>query len=367
MPPPRVVCIYRDLPSAILRGAHDAGLIDLVSLPESASATGETRRAWFLSQLPGAHAIIVWSDAGRIGKEQIDIAGGSLRVVATFSVGYELIDVEECKRRGVAVAHTPFKSDDAVANGTLLLMLTAMRRLIEHVDLVRNGEWLRAYNNTSETPLSYCGGSVQHRTVGFYGFGRIAQKVVERLLPMAPARILYKTSSPKEFAPSTFPRLHALVSAVYPTTEVCNEPDLETLAAESDFLVCLTSLNPETHHSINAKILAKMKKHAILINMSRGGVVDTPAVVDALKNDGLSSVALDVLEGEPRIPADHPLLDESLRYKVLITPHTASAEVQTRTAMAELTARNVLAALGIDLNFPVPGGSLDDRSTYFLC
>lgn len=183
---------------------------------------------------------------------------------------------------------------------------------------------------------------------------------------MAPARILYKTSSPKPFTPSTFPRLHTLVSSVYPATEVRNEPDLEALAAESDFLVCLTSLNPETFHSINANVLGRMKKHAILINMSRGGVVDTPALVEALKNHHVSCAALDVLEGEPSIPADHPLLDESLRYKVLITPHTASAEVQTRTAMAELTARNVLAALEIDFDFLVHAAGLDDRSTYFL-
>lgn len=365
---PRVVNIFHTFPSALLRAAQDAGRIEHVCLPSKAMSV-EARREWFKAQLPGAQAAIIWVNIGRFGKEHLDAAGGSLRVVATYSVGTDHIDIEECKRRGVAVAHTPYKSDDAVANATVLLMLTAMRRSVEHLDLVRRGEWAKVYNATSTDPLALCGVSVERRTVGFYGFGRIAQKVAERVLPMGPARILYKTSAPKAFTPDGFPRLHKVVSTVYPDTEVRNEPDLETLAAESDFLVCLTSLVPETVHSISSTVLRKMKKHAVLVNVSRGPVVDTQALVDALRDDWIFCAALDVLEGEPNIPADHPLLADSLRHKVVLYPHFGSAESHARTEMTELTARNVLTALGVDMD-PLFRGSdgviLNDKSTYFV-
>ncbi|EJD49057.1 hypothetical protein AURDEDRAFT_60343 [Auricularia subglabra TFB-10046 SS5] len=365
---PRVVNIFHTFPSALLRAAADAGRIEHVCLP-SKTMSVEARREWFKAQLLGAQAAIIWVNIGRFGKEHIDAAGGSLRVVATYSVGTDHIDIEECRRRGVAVAHTPYKSDDAVANATVLLMLTAMRRSVEHLDLVRRGEWAQLYNATSTDPLALCGVSIERRTVGFYGFGRIAQKVAERVLPMGPARILYKTSSPKPFVPGAFPRLYKVISAIYPDTVVRNEPDLETLAAESDFLVCLTSLVPETIHSINSTVLGKMKKHAVLVNVSRGPVIDTQALVDALQNDRIFCAALDVVEGEPDIPSNHPLLTDALRHKVVLFPHFGSAESHARTEMTELTARNVLAALGIDNDLPICSSDapcVEDKSTYFV-
>ncbi|KZV97456.1 hypothetical protein EXIGLDRAFT_730672 [Exidia glandulosa HHB12029] len=364
---PRIVNIFHSFPSAVLRAAHNAGHIEHICLPSPELSVSE-RREWLKSQLPGASAAIIWVNVGRFGKEHLDVAGETLKVVATYSVGYDHIDVDELKRRGVAVAHTPYKSDDAVANATLLLLLMALRRSAEHLDVVRHGKWLQFYNDTSSNPLALAGGSVQDCTVGFYGFGRIAQKVAERILPLGPRRILYKASSPRSFTADTFPRLHHVVSTIYPGVTVSNEPDLQTLAAESDVLVCLTSLVPETHHSVNEQVLSKMKKHAVLVNVSRGPVVDTQALLQALKKEQISCVALDVLEGEPDIAADHPVLDDSLRHKVVIMPHSGSAEAASRTEMADLTARNVLKALNIDIRpewydeQPVP----TDRSTYFV-
>ncbi|KZV84971.1 hypothetical protein EXIGLDRAFT_776017 [Exidia glandulosa HHB12029] len=346
---PRIIILFQTFPSTILRAAHEAGLVEIVYLSAAHSDSAQARRDWFMSQLPGASAAVLWNDIGKFGKEHLDAAGPSFKVLATYSVGYDHVDVAECQRRGVAVAHTPNKNDDSVANCTLMLLLMAMRRAMEHITLVRQGGWGGLHQASSADPLTLTGLSVRRKTVGLYGFGPIAQKVVERILPMSPRRILYKASQPRPFTHNHFPRLHHLVSNFYSETVVRNEPDLVALAAESDVLICLTSLTPETYHSIDADLLSRMKPSAVLVNMARGPVVDTPALIDALHKDGIFCAAVDVLEGEPDIRPDHPLLDESLAHKVIVFPHSASGEADARWDMGELTARNVLFALGIDV------------------
>ncbi len=149
---------------------------------------------------------------------------------------------------------------------------------------------------------AHCGKSPQGLTVGFYGFGGIAQKVVERLLPLAPARILYAASRPRPFTsanPPPYPRLHDLATRFYPSTLIENVQDLATLAAQSDVLICLAPLTAQTRRSIGAEVLQGMKKDALLVNFGRGPIVDSDALADALERGQIAGAALDVLEGEP--------------------------------------------------------------------
>ncbi|KAH7102718.1 hypothetical protein BKA62DRAFT_698586 [Auriculariales sp. MPI-PUGE-AT-0066] len=349
MSPPRVINSFFRHPSKLLHAAHIAGLIEHV-IPPTPNMSSAEGAAWFAAELPGASAAVVWPlQIPRFGARELDIAGPQFRAVATYSVGHEHIDVEECRRRAVKVSTTPHISDDAVANMTLLLLLMVMRRATEHLDLVRAGGWPSYQTNIASNPLFLTGQSVRGRTVGFYGMGRIAQKVVERLLPMGPDRILYTVSQPRSFSAQTFPRLHALVKTAYPDVRVQNEPDLLRLAEECDILICLTALVPATRHSIGKQVFSRMKRHGILVNVSRGAVVDTEALVGALQSDQIFGAALDVLEGEPNIAMDHSLLDESLRNRVVVFPHSSSAEEETRIEMAEVNARSILLALDISL------------------
>lgn len=103
---PRVVNLFQSFPSTLLRAAHDAGQIEHICLPSAEAASTQSRREWFKSQLPGAHAAIVWSDVGKFGKEHLDIAGDGFKILATYSVGYDHVDVDECRRRGVAVGYS---------------------------------------------------------------------------------------------------------------------------------------------------------------------------------------------------------------------------------------------------------------------
>ena len=119
------------------------------------------------------------------------------------------------------------------------------------------------------------------------------------MLALGPRRILYSTSTARPFTANAFPRLHRVTSAVYESVEVANEHNLLRLAEESDVLICLCALTPTTFHAINKDVLSRMKKHAIVVNMARGPVVDTAALVDALQTGQILGAALDVVEGEP--------------------------------------------------------------------
>ncbi|KAH7102716.1 hypothetical protein BKA62DRAFT_88107 [Auriculariales sp. MPI-PUGE-AT-0066] len=366
MTPPRVLNTYRDHPSKLLLAACEAGLVDYLTPPESNLSTQQITK-WMLDNLPGAAAVLIGPlNVPQFGSTELDIAGPQFKAVSTFSVGYDHIDVSECKERGVKVGNTPNVGDDAVANLTMLLLLMVMRRASEHVELVRAGQWPMYQSNIACNPLFLNGQSVRNRTIGFFGMGRIAQKVVERILPMGPGKILYKTSRPCPFTIDAFPRLHIVSGTLYPAVDIQNEPDLLTLAEQSDVLICLTALVPATRHSINQEVLSHMKRHAILINVSRGPVVDTEALMDALRSGQIFGAGLDVLEGEPNIVAGHPLLDESVRHRVVLLPHCGSAEVDTRIEMADLHVRNILLALDIPLSLCGFEGSIGDNRTAYL-
>lgn len=251
--------------------------------------------------------------------EELLAAAPRLRAVSTYSVGYDHIDLRACAARGVAVTHTPGVLTESVADFTWALLLAAARRVVEGDDWIRRGRY-RGWD-----PLLLLGTDVHGKTLGLVGFGRIGQAVARRARGFA-MRTLY----------------HDLRPASQELERECGaiRVPLDRLLAESDFVSVHAALDAGSRHLIGARELALMKPGAILINTSRGAVVDERALVRALEDGRLGAAALDVFEREP-------LLEPGLRRcpNALLQPHLASATLETRTRMAEMAADGLLDSL----------------------
>ncbi|XP_017856123.1 PREDICTED: glyoxylate reductase/hydroxypyruvate reductase [Drosophila arizonae] len=256
----------------------------------------------------------------KIDAAVLDAAGTQLKCVATISVGFEHIDVEECKKRGIRVGYTPDVLTDATAELTLALLLATNRRLFEASKQVYNGGW------KSWAPMWMCGQGLKNSRVGLYGFGRIGQEIAARIVPFKPAQITYttRTARPAEAAKVNAQRV-----------------DFDEMLCLSDFIVVCCSLTPDTKEVFNASAFEKMKPNCIFINTARGGVVDQNALYDALHSKRILAAGLDVTTPEP-LPLDDPLLKLD---NIVILPHIGSADIETRKEMSRITARNILAAL----------------------
>jgi lactate dehydrogenase-like 2-hydroxyacid dehydrogenase len=265
----------------------------------------------------------------RVDDEFLDAAGPALRVVSNFAVGYDNIDVAACLRRGVAVGNTPGVLTETTADLAWALLMAAARRLTEGARYVRDGRW------KTWGPLLLLGPDVFGSTLGIVGFGRIGQAVARRASGFG-MRVLYHDVA----------RLPADVEGPLGATFV----PLEELLAQSDFVSLHVNLTPETKHLINARTLASMKPTAVLVNTSRGPVVDQAALAHALQNGVIWAAALDVTDPEP-IPMSDPLVGLD---NCLIVPHIASASRATRGKMAAMAAANLIAGVrGEPLPTPV--------------
>ena len=242
-----------------------------------------------------------------------------LRVVSNFAVGYDNIDVPAATERGVLVCNTPDVLTNATADHTWTLLLSAARRVPESIDYVREGKW------KTWGPLLLLGQEVSGATIGIVGLGRIGKEVAKRARGFDMRVLAFDP-----FENEAFARDHGVTYV-----------PLERLLEESDFVTLHVALTPETWHLIGATELGRMKPTAILVNASRGPVVDTDALVSALQTGSIRGAALDVTDPEP-LAADHPLVTMP---NCIVVPHTASATVQTRDRMADLAARNLLAGL----------------------
>ncbi len=247
-----------------------------------------------------------------------------LRIVAQYAVGFDNIDLECATKYGVYVTNTPGVLTEAVADFTWGLILAITRRIVEADAFVRSGEWYS--KKTGWHPLMMLGFEVNGKTLGIIGMGRIGRAVAERAKGFK-MKILYYD------AYRLPPEMEEKLGAEY--------VPLETLLRESDIVSIHVPLTKETYHLISEKELKMMKSTAYLINTARGKVVDTEALVKALKEKWIAGAALDVFEEEP-LPPDHPLtkLDN-----VVLAPHAASATTETRTKMAMLVAENLIAFL----------------------
>jgi lactate dehydrogenase-like 2-hydroxyacid dehydrogenase len=256
----------------------------------------------------------------RVDDEFLDRAGPQLRVVSNFAVGFDNIDVAACTRRGVPVGNTPGVLTDTTADLAWALLMAAARRLVEGDRHVRDGKW------KTWGPMLLMGPDVHGATLGIVGFGRIGQAVARRARGFG-MRVLYH--DPRRASPA----VEAEYGAEYRT--------LEGILPESDFLTLHVDLRPETRGLINAERLGWMKPTAILVNTSRGPVVDSMALAAALRSGQIAAAALDVTDPEP-IPVDHPLVGLD---NCLIVPHIASASRATRGKMASMAAANLLAGV----------------------
>jgi glyoxylate reductase len=242
-----------------------------------------------------------------------------LKVVANVAVGFNNIDVTAARRRGVVVTNTPDVLTETTADFAWALLMAAARRVVEADRYARSGQW------TTWKWSVLWGADIHGKTLGVVGFGRIGRSVARRALGFG-MRVLYHDSV----------RADAAVERELKATPT----DLDTLLREADFVTLHTLLSPETRHLINRRTLGLMKKTAILVNASRGPVVDEAALVEALTTGGIAGAGLDVFEDEPRIhPGLLPLLN------VTMAPHIGSASLDTRIAMATLAVRNCLAVL----------------------
>jgi glyoxylate reductase len=268
----------------------------------------------------------------RVDDGFLDAAGPQLKVVSNYAVGFDNIDVAACAERGVAVGNTPGVLTETTADLAWALLMAAARRLPEGDHYVRDGRW------KTWGPLLLLGPDVHGATIGIVGFGRIGQAVARRAQGFG-MEILYHDVQPLP-EDVTGP----LGAAYLP---------LEALLAQSDFVSLHVNLSPVTRHLINAKTLAWMKPTAVLVNTSRGPVVDQAALFDALRDGVIAAAALDVTDPEP-IPMDDPLVGLD---NCLIVPHIASASRATRGKMAAMAAANLLAGVrGEPLPTPVVPG-----------
>jgi glyoxylate reductase len=278
----------------------------------------EIPRADLLELVRGADAALTLLH-DRVDEELLEAAGPQLRCVANVAVGYDNVDVEAAARRGVVVTNTPGVLDDATADLTMALLLAATRRVVEGDRLVRSGrEWSWGMG-------FMLGSSLQGKRLGIVGLGGIGRRVAERARAFG-MEIAYHQRHP---APA---EVEAALGA--------ERMPLERLLAESDAISLHCPLTPETHHLVGAAEFERMKPSAVLVNAARGPVVDERALAEALAARRIAAAGLDVYEREPQVEPGLLELEN-----VVLAPHLGSATVETRTAMAELAARNAISVL----------------------
>jgi len=243
----------------------------------------------------------------------------NLKVVSNLAVGHDNIDIAAATERGIAVCNTPGVLTDATADLAFALLMATARRLPEAQRYVRDDQW------KTWSPTLLLGQELTGATVGVVGFGRIGREFARR---------------------ATGFRMRILAFDLFPDQAAADEigatfVSLDQLLAESDFVSLHCTLTEETTHLIDAAALARMKPTAILINAARGPVVDTDALVAALRNGTIWAAGLDVTDPEP-IRSDHPLANLE---NCLVVPHIASGTIATRNAMARIAIENCVAVL----------------------
>jgi len=269
----------------------------------------------------GATGIITWVTE-RVDTELLDAAGETLRVVSNYAVGYDNVDIDACRARGVVVTNTPDVVTEGTANLAIALMLAAARRVVEGDRFVRSGEWAR---HGVLGPDEFLGMDLAGRTLLIVGAGRIGDATALRARAFG-MNVLYVDRSQTltfEMSPLAGERV-----------------TLEEGLARGDVVSLHVPLTDQTRHLIDARALELMKPTAILVNTSRGAVVDEAALAEALAAGELWGAGLDVFEREPEINPGLVGLDN-----VVMAPHIGSGELKWREAMTRMACENVEAVL----------------------
>jgi glyoxylate reductase len=306
MSPPRIF-VTRRLPSSVIARLEEQCEVEVWGT-ESGRTQDELR-----ARVRDKNALIsVLTDCV---DEEIIAAAPGLRVIANVAVGFDNIDLAAARRRQIVVTNTPDVLTEAVAEFTWGLILAVARRIPEGDRLVRRQAW-------KGWALDFMlGTGLGGKQLGIVGFGRIGREVAARA-PVFGMRVVYSGRSAAVAAPSA--------------TRV----SMDELLVSSDLVTLHVPMTPATRHLIDQRALARMKRTAYLVNTSRGPVVDEAALAWALREGLLAGAALDVYEREPEVMAELLGLEN-----VVLAPHLGSATRETRTAMADLAARNVLAVL----------------------
>lgn len=247
-------------------------------------------------------------------------AATRLKGYANYAVGFDNIDVAEATKRGIPVSNTPKVLTEATAECAWALIFAVARRVVETDKIMRSGEW------TGWGPMQFIGGDIKGKTLGIVGAGRIGMEtaLMSRGFDM---NVLYTSSSGRTNG--------VLESELHATLTSFND-----LLAQSDFISIHCPLTPDTTHLFNAEAFSRMKRTAYLINTARGPVVDEAALITALKTGEIAGAGLDVYEKEPRMAPGLAELDNAV-----LLPHIGSATISSRTDMATLAARNLIAML----------------------
>ncbi|CAG9863468.1 unnamed protein product [Phyllotreta striolata] len=271
-------------------------------------------RAEILQKLPGTHGLW-WASQLKLDKEILDAAGPQLKMIGVMSAGYNHVSLDELKKRGIKASNTPNVLNDAVADVAVLLSLAAGRRMTEARWAIENNQWV---NNEWKWMV---GQDVRNSTIGIIGLGGIGFTTARRFKGFDVKDILYTGHKEKKEAAELGYKF----------------VDLDALLAASDFVIVAVPLTAETQGFCDAAFFKKMKKNAVFVNISRGPVVDQPALINALKTGEIFAAGLDVMTPEP-LPPDHELLKMP---NVVVLPHIASATNHTRDGMAILTMQNL--------------------------
>ncbi|XP_054744183.1 glyoxylate reductase/hydroxypyruvate reductase [Anastrepha obliqua] len=306
----KVLVSHPNVPKAALELLQQRGCETIVceSVPPS--------RVEILRKLPGVDAIF-WAHYQSLDGEILDAAGSQLKVVSTMSSGIDYVDMAEFKRRQMPLGHTPGIVRNSVADLAVGLMVSAARHFHAGRQEIEKSLWRTEQINWM------MGQEVRGSVVGFLGFGGIGQTIAKRLQGWEAAKMIYHTRTQRE---NPFGAIHV---------------PFEQLLRESDFLIVACPLTAETREKFNAAAFKQMKSNCVFVNVGRGGIVDQPALVDALKCGEIAAAGLDVMTPEP-LPADHPLLKLP---NCVVIPHLGTQTMQTTTEMGLTAAKNILNAL----------------------
>ena len=306
---PEKILVTREIPEAGLRLLEG---FEVTVLSENPPERGE-----LLEAVRGAAGILP-TVTEQMDAEVMDAAGDGLKVIANMAVGYDNVDVEAATERGVVVTNTPEVLNETTADTAFMLLLAAARRLGEAERLLRSGGW------DAWGPKQLRGPDVWGKRLGVVGFGRIGKALARRARGFDMDLVYHDQYRNQE--------AERELGARY--------LELDDLLRTSDFVSVHTPLTPETTHLIGVEELEKMKPEAVLVNTSRGPVVDEAGLAQALAEGRIFAAGLDVYEEEPEV---HPKLLEL--QNVVLAPHIGSASIETRDRMAALAAENIVAVL----------------------
>lgn len=295
-------------------------------------------RKELIKNIEGKYALLCTLN-DKIDKEVIDSAGDSLKIISTYSTGYNHIDIDEATRKGIFVTYTGDILTEATADLTFGLILSVARRIPEAQEYLLNKKWIEGWS-----PDLFLGSNVYGMNLGILGLGKIGAAVAARASGFN-MKIYYHNRNKLEESMEKKLGIEYL--------------SIDDLFKKSDFLTIHTNLNKESYHLVNLNYMKMMKPTSFIINTSRGHIINEDDLIFCLKNKTISGAALDVYEKEP-IKKNNPLIGMG---NVVLLPHIGSATIQTRTKMTEVAVKNILDIVrGKESKYIVNRGSLNTKT-----